>query len=310
MRREVVAVLVVGLLLGASAGAEEPKKRNAIATWLERKGISIRKAVDGSRNESKPAAVTWVDDSTKDGQFYLVDLAVRFRERELVNEGDGSLLLYPAVEWHKSTQSGRKADQLSGSLRFEYRPFALAGYTSDNKRVPPLVPTQVLRAVSPLILGSIKYSEDLAREDDEIGGSVFLSLTSNKRGLPGAAFRSGDGAFRGRYYPYVGLERFEPTIDGTKAGVEFLTARLYFEVYPITSLTHQYMQVVFEYTYRDRIGGDGFSGDSASELSLSVNLYLDDHGNLAIGYDYVKGEDPRNAFLDREISSVALKFRF
>jgi len=310
MRREVGAFLVAGLLLGASAGAEPPEKRNGIAEWLKRNGISIRKAIDGSRNESRPAAVTWVDDSTKDGQFYLVDLAVKLRERELVKVGDGSFLLYPAVEWHKSTQSGRKADQLSGSLRFEYRPFALAGYSPENQRLPPLFPGQVLRAVSPLILGSIKYSEDLVRKDDEIGGSVFLSLTSNKRGFPGAAFRSADGAFRGRYYPYVGLERFEPALDGTKAGVEFLTARLYFEVYPVTSLTRQYMQVVFEYAYRDRIGGEGFSGKSASELSLSLNLYLDDHGHLAIGYEYVKGEDPRNAFLDREISSVALKFRF
>jgi hypothetical protein len=106
------------------------------------------------------------------------------------------------------------------------------------------------------------------------------------------------------------VERFTPAVDGVRASAEFLTARLYFEYWPVASLTRQYLQLLVTYTYRDRIGGDGFSGENATELSLGLNLYLDEKCNFAIGYEHVEGEDPSNAFLDRRRSSVALKVRF
>lgn len=314
MLRTYGVILVATLITNAPLQGQEsttPEGSNAIAQWFKRNNISIRKTFNGSRSENKPAAVTWVDDSSKeDKQFYLVDLAVKVKEWEFVKKGNSSFLLYPVLEWHRNSQSEKETNRLSGSLRAEYRPFGLAGFSPENERLPPLVPEQVLRTASPMILAAVGYSEDFEKKEDEVRGSIFLSVTSNKRGLPGADFRSEDGTFRGRYYPYIGIERFEPTINEVKTSVEFLTARIYFEYWLVASLTRQYLQFLFDYTYRDRIGGEGFFGESASELSLGLNLYLDGKGNIAIGYEYVEGEDPKNAFLDRDLSTVALKLKF
>ena len=110
--------------------------------------------------------------------------------------------------------------------------------------------------MSPMLLASVGYSEDFEQKSDETNGSLFVSLTSNKRGLPGAEFRSSDGTPRGRYYPYLGVERFEPTVEDVKMSIEFLTARLYFEYWLLAKADRQYLQFILEYAYRDSIGGE------------------------------------------------------
>ena len=287
----------------ANDNTEDP---NAIMEWLKN-NISIRQAFDGTKNENKLAGVTWVHDSSSDDrESYLVDLAVKISELEVLKEGISSLLLYPVLEWHRNSEASEASNKLTGFLKAEYRVFPL----SDNKGLSPLVQRQKQFVLSPTILASIGYSDDLEKKEDELKYSFFLSLASNRRGFPGADFCSNNGTFRGRYYPYVGFERFEPTVMGMKDGVEFFTARLYFEYWPISSLTRQYLQFVASYTYRNQIGENELVDSTASELSLGLNLYLDGKGNFALGYEYIDGEDPRNGFLDRERSTVLLKFKF
>ena len=77
-----------------------------------------------------------MDDSSKENeQFYLIDLAVKIKEIELVRKSDSSFLLYPAIEWHRNSQTGKETDKLSGALRAEYRPFVLAGFSADDERL-------------------------------------------------------------------------------------------------------------------------------------------------------------------------------
>jgi hypothetical protein len=312
MNKALGIIIIATILFGSLAhGKESQDEKTAIEQWFERYDISIRKTFDGSKSEGKPAAITWVNDSSKeDEDFYLIDLAVKVKEWDLVKEGNSSFLLYPVVEWHRNTQNDEETDKLSGALKAEYRMFPLIGFSPDNKPLPPIYPGQKLYTVSPLLLASVEYSEDLEKNTDEIKGSIFCSLTSNKRWFPGAQFRSPDGTFRGRYYPYIGVERFEPTIDEVKARADFLTARFFFEYWPFAEKKRQYLQFVFEYAYRYTIGKSDFSLDDASELTLGLNLYLDGKGNVGIGYEYVNGEDPKDGFIDRERSSIAFKVKF
>ena len=305
-------VLVVPYMLSAQAqavGQVVPKSR--IATWFENNNISIRKTFNGSKDEGKPAAIQWVDDDTdSNSDHYLVDVGIKVSEWEVLKDSNSSLLIYPVVEWHKLTKNPDPIDKGTGSIKAEFRPFAIRGFFPDGTPVPPSFPGQVLRTVSPLLLVGGDYTEDFEADKNEVKLSSFLTLTSNKAGLPGADFRDSKRRFRGRYYPYVGWERFDPASSLLSESVDFAVARLYLEYWPVTGLELQYLQVILDYTYRERIGGRALPQDNVDLLSAGINLYLDGRGNIALGYEYQRGEDPVQGFQFKEQSTVGIRVKF
>ncbi len=304
-----ISILLFVSLFFPLNGYCENDNNSTISDWFTNNGISIRKTFDGSKNESKPSAITWVNDSSEQDSFYLIDIAVKIKEWNITNSGNSLLTLYPIIEWHKNSKDSKELDKISGKVKMEYRMFPLHFYSSNNTIIDSISPNLSPKVFSPLLIGSLGFSEDLRENEGEFNGSLFLTITSNKKWYPGAQFRSPDNGFIGRYYPYLGFEHFEPTIGDQEAKVEFATGRFYAEYWPFPSKTEQFLQLIFDYTYRTVISEKSCDLDDVSELSLSLNLYLDGKGNVGIGLDYVNGEDPQNGFIDREQTSVSLKIK-
>ena len=93
--------------------------------WMTDKAISLRHSFDGSKNENKPASFSFKEDHKSDNDFINVDVAVKISDYEFLRNSRGSLLLYPKVEWHKSTDSSDLKNKLEGGINLEYIPFLM-----------------------------------------------------------------------------------------------------------------------------------------------------------------------------------------
>ena len=289
----------------------ESDNGSKISQWMQKHNISIRKTFDGSKNESKPAAIQWVNNANSNEEdHYLVDIAVKLMEWDLLKNSQSIFTVYPVAEWHRNTKESKPVNNASGSLKLEFYPLPLRGYSHDGKPIPPTYNEQRLFTISPFLLGSVEFERDFYENQNELKASLSASLASNKRWLPGSDFRKRNGAFIGRYYPYLGYEYYEPISSEQKKHASFGVARLYIEYWPVSGIENQYLQMTLDWIYRYSLHSESIESDKIDLLTASISFYLDGRGNIAIGYEYLRGEDPKSGFSFREQSTIGLRIKF
>jgi hypothetical protein len=296
-------------LIGAAAAAQtaDPAKppKDPIGSWADGIGLSVRKAFDGTKAEKSPATFLWVRDfAGADKEYSLIDLAMKIGERDLVPKSPSMLLVYPVGEYHRQTQESKRVNTAALGLKAEFRPIAPGIQPPGGS--PPFPGAGTGPLVVPLFIGEAKIGRDFEAGKTNQLYSVFVMPFSTRPYWPGSDFRDRAHVFRGRYYPYAGVEYYRADVGTSSQRVEFGVARLYAEWWPVSSLERQVVQLTGEGTYRRHLSGHLFDGN-ASEISFGANVYVDGHGHLGFGIDYVRGEDPNQAFAFRERTTAGIK---
>ena len=309
------AVAVLAAVLLASPAASQPADTTDaardpvadLAAWLGEQGVSLRQAFDGTSKEGKPAAVLYIDDAEGDERYLSVDLAVKLRQVQVHQSPAADLVVYPVFEWHRSDDDRAPVGLLSASARAEYRPVPLLVPGAED------LPGGSGWAVAPLLLASVGYTDDYENDEGTATATAYLSLTSNLTGAPGSDLRAPSGSFLGRYYPYLGYERYGAFGDeGSDVGVA--VARLYVELWPASfavplGAPSGYLQLVGDVSYRRVVGGAVAGGDGLSYVSAGVNVFPDGRGAVGVGLTYKRGEDPSRLLRRVEVTTVGLKVK-
>jgi hypothetical protein len=301
-------VLCATLLTAHAAAAQTP---DPLGKWFSDRGISIRKVFDGSKEEQNPASIFFVREPTgKDREFASTDVAAKVSEIEWNPGTSASVILYPVIDYHRSTNAAKLINKAGGSARLELRPVGLTAPTPPDANAPLPTLKGHYWPIAPTVIVDAKLARDWASKTTESRYGVQLFPTSNIRGLPGSDFRSGSGAFLGRYYPYVGVEhhRFGGSGHDTTLTVSFV--RLWVEMWPITTPTMQFLQLTFDLTSRHRVGGESTMPSQLSDAALGANLYLDGNGHVGVGIEYANGRDAAQRFARRERTTIGLKVKF
>lgn len=302
-------------LLAAASMAPLPldaQEFDDAVAWLKEHGIAVRRTFDGSKNESQPASLQMVEsDKPQDDSYFLADAAIKVGELELDPTPAMSLVFYPVLEWHRSTQQDKAVDNTSLSVKGEFRPFLLR-----MQPVPGTPPAGVPAVnpgwtVAPTFMGEVGRYWDEEADSSVTKFALSVFPTSNIEGLPGSDIRDRSDAFRARYYaPYVGVERWESKGLWEGEAASFMTLRGYLEAVPLGTREREYLELISEYTHRWRIGG----GDPVpSDLSLwitSLTLYPNGTRQVGIGVDYSTGRDPSKGFSEVRRWTLGLKAKF
>ena len=298
---------VVVFVLMANRATAQNDSGGPVVDWLVNHEVSIRKTFEGkSKEESEPAKISYNNpDAGRD--FWLVDLGVKFGEWDLCADCNGSVIVYPTFEWHRSTNE------------FEANNKVKAGPSMDI-----LLGDLTKKRVIPIILVKATYNRD-AVKDTNSGTFTGLAglMGANKSGggntwLPMSHINDAGGNLILRYAPFVGVEHNSnliierkglPSIDANE--LTALALHLQIDLYPLNSADSPgWFEIVTSYAYRRRLNGDEQIGDHLNAFSVSANLYVDVGRHFAIGYDYESGRKPTNNFDDQHSSSIGLKVKF
>ncbi|MDW8849986.1 hypothetical protein SD960_07785 [Flavobacterium sp. MMLR14_040] len=273
-----------------------------IKNWLTENKFAIRQTFDGSKNENKPASLSYHENYKTENDFINVDLAIKLSELELLKNKNAILIFYPKVEWHKSNDSTDVKNKLEGGINFEFIPFRL-----KSPNLPSDLPNKGLK-ISPWFQGTSSYKRNFINKVYETNLAFQLSLVSNYKFLPGYSFKDKKDNFRGRYYPYLGIEyNHLPDLITKDVTEEFSTyfIRLYTEVW----IFPETLQLNIDGTYREIIQNDTLLKKSLPFLSSSIYLYPGKQESLGIGFEYNYGYDTNSKFQLVQISSIKLVWK-
>jgi len=305
--RALVSTLFL-VVASADAQTTDPNKppKDPIGRWASSHKLSVRKAFDGTKAEQNPATFLWVRDFVgADKEYSLIDFAIKIGELDLFPKNPSMMLLvYPVGEYHRQTQESKRVNTAAAGLKVEFRPFVVAVESPPGPA--PFPGAGSGHVVVPLFIGDAKVGRDFEADKSSQRYSLLATLFSNRKGFPGAQFRDRTNAFRGRYYPYLGVEHHRATIGESAENVTFGIARFFGEWWPVSSLENQYVQLTVEATHRHHFSGDLIDAN-ANEFSFGANIYVDGQGHLGFGVDYVRGEDPSQGFTFRERTTAGIK---
>ncbi len=270
---------------------EEP-----LIAWT-RKNMSVRRTFDGSKDENKPANVTWIGRDAANGKaFWDINAAIKLVEIPFGPKArPEAFILYPAIEWHRQTTIVTPVNKGSGKLALEWFPLPSTGHT-----------------VVPFATANVQYTRDWEKQTWSTSAAVLGSLWSKKPWLPGAITRLADLTQAVRYYVYLGAEYYDkvPVVAGEPLYTGLARFSGEWNWLSWHDPTYRITQVLLEYTYRRRLSGDDGINHRLGLTAIEANLYLDRKSNVAIGYRYQRGDDPVKDFAYDEQSSVGLKFKF
>jgi len=273
-----------------------------LKNWLEEKNFSIQKTFDGSRNENKPASIAFQENHRSPNDFFHLDLGIKLSELELLKNTGSSLLFYPKVEWHKSTDSTDLKNKIDGGLNFEFIPFGL-----KSPDLPGGIPNKGL-ILAPWIQGSSSVRRNFIEDVFEMKLAAQVSLVSNYKFLPGYIFRDKEKNFLARYYPYIGYEYYRLPDLITKAHTEkFSTVfvRLFFDIW----IVPRAVQFNLDGTYRRIINNDSAIRTRLPIMASSIFFYPGRQEVISIGYEYTHGYDTYSKFQLIQLSSLKLSVK-
>lgn len=273
-----------------------------INKWLTDNNFAIRQTFDGSKNENKPASISFQENHKATNDFFNADIAIKLSELELLNNKGSVLLFYPKVEWHKSNDSTDLKNKLDGGLNFEFIPFGLKAPDLPNGS-----PNGKF-VIAPYFIGNSSFKRNFINNVYETKLSLQVSLSSNYKFLPGSSIRDKKGNFQARYYPYFGIEyNYMPDLVTKGQTEEFSTffLRFFAEIWVIP----QTLQVNIDGTYREVINNSTSLRTSLPILASSVYLYPGKQESLGIGYEYKHGYDNTGTFQLMQISSLKLSWK-
>ncbi|MDI3321998.1 hypothetical protein [Pinibacter soli] len=275
---------------------------NKIKTWLTEKNFSIRKTFDGSKNENKPAGMLfWIDHQSKN-DFFNVDLAIKISEFELLKNKHSSLIFYPKVEWHKSTDSTDLKNKIDGGINFEFIPF---GLKSPNLK-PGLVNEGLV--IAPWFQGTSSFKQNLLDKVFETKLTLQTSFASNYSWLPGWQMRDGNLNFRFRYYPYFGAEYNRlPNLITKGVSEEFYCyfIRLFAELW----IVPRTLQLNIDGTYRQIINNKSSIKTWLPIINPSLYFYPGKQETIGIGYEYKNGYDTDAKFQLVQLSKLTFNIK-
>jgi len=290
----------------------EAQQLDSAFAWLKKQGVSVRRTFDGSKNENQPASLQMVEsEKPQDDSYFLADVGVKVAEFEFGRTPDLSLVIYPVLEWHRSTQRDKAVDNTSLSVKGEFRPFPLRlqevagdapeGVPAGNKGL----------TIAPTFLGEVGRYWDEAADSSVTKVALSVFPTSNIEGWPGSDIRDRNDVFRARYYvPYVGVERWESRGLWEGATGSFFTLRGYVEIVPIATTEREYLELISDYTHRLLIDGRDPVPNNTSIWTTSLTLYPNGTRHIGIGVDYSSGRDPSKSFNEVRRWSLGLKAKF
>lgn len=102
------------------------------------------------------------------------------------------------------------------------------------------------------------------------------------------------------------IESINTTVGVARVGIEywpFLFGRG--TVAPAAPL-----QLLMEYSYRPRLGGDRLPDGAATYLTIGLNYYFDASQAVGLGVEHENGESPVRNFQDEERTFVSIKVKF
>ncbi len=285
-----LCIVLINTMNSGSAYSQQCDNGKVIC-WLQANRISIKKALDGSRTERDPAAVSFSKSGSSD-PFYNVDVGAVVQYGEPFANSDKPLafVLYPSVEWHASANPPKRANKFNVQGNSD---LYIGDLTKSTFGEAFLFKTNVVR--------------DL--ENNTTGATVSLlgGPASTRPWLPMAKSPIGSAIFS--YTPYAGFEYFDNlsiqqgnlTVPAVNAGTLTLRLRLNLYAGPFEIISYGYL--------RHRTSGSDLLPSNLKLFTLSVNLYFDRGRYFSVGYDYENGRNPQNNFQKTSKSSVALKFR-
>ncbi|WP_109437417.1 MULTISPECIES: hypothetical protein [Aquimarina] len=262
--------------------------------WLERNNISIRKTFDGSVNEYKPATFSFFENHKSDNDFINVDLAIKFGEIELLEHTNSVLLLYPVIEWHKSSNEDNENDKLSAGINAEY-------YFGQSF------------TLKPYLLSNFAFKRNLLEDHNELRYVGQLSFIGDPEYsyLPGVTwrFKNDEVDYKGLYFPYFGYEYNEvPDLvsQGETETFSALFARLFIEYWALP----RSIQLIFDGTYRGVLGDSSTIKKELPLVNLSFNYYPGKQEHISIGVTYRNGYAPDLKYAKIETTAISLNVKF
>lgn len=301
MKKLLFIIFGVGIAVSARAQSTEtdtlPKVAQALqeaSKWLKEKNVQIRKTFDGSKDEAKPAAISWNSDYENSKFYSVMDLGIKISEFSFLDgKGPFKILFYPKVEWHRNTidDDTKKKNNFTAGVNTEiYVKFGESWFAR------------------PFISGSFDYKSDQVKKLETTQAKAFFSFSGINDGEPGAQVKDKSLALKFRYYPYIGIESYK-NIAVPHQSAQMWAARIFFEAYPISRGEHSYLQLTFEYTFRNIIDDNLYNAGDLRWATASANFFPDGKGKLGIGLDYSYGEDPSSNFVKTKLLSLGLKLK-
>ena len=259
--------------------------------WLADHKIALRKTLDGSKDEAKPASILWNNDYENKMYYVTVDAAIKVSEFALLKHGN--LLFYPKAEWHKNgiPLDDKKKNNLTGGVNAEFFQSFGAKWWQH-----------------PFITGSFDYKNDLIKKLGTTQTKGFLSFSGSKTLEPGAKLNNSTKALVFRYYPYSGFEHYQ-SLNKQGQSASMWANRLYLEWYPLSRYYYQFAQITLDYTHRSIIQDNLYGNGAMNWLSIGLNIYPDGKGNIGFGLDYSKGEDPSSNFVKTNMLALGIKLK-
>lgn len=273
-----------------------------IANWLTTNNFSIRKTFDGSKNEGKPASFLYRENHKTPNDFFNIDLGVKLSELEVLKHSSSSLIIYPKLEWHKSTDSTDLKNKLDGGVNFEFIPFGLKA--AD---LPEGLPNKGA-VIAPLFQATTSFKRNLIDKVSETKLAFQFSLVSNYNFLPGSSVRDKNDNLILRYYPYFGLEYYSsPDLISKGVTEKFSTyfIRLFAEVWIIPKT----LQLNLDGTYRQIINNKSSIRTWLPLVSPSLYFYPGQQESFGIGYEYRHGYDSEAKYQLIQLSSLTLNIK-
>ncbi len=296
-----ILLICLSLLCSITIMSQESSS-NKINDWITKNNISIRKSFDGTKNENKPAGISFQENHVTNSGFFNIDAAVKLNQLEFISDSRSSLILYPKIEWHKSTDSTDLKNKLDGGINIEYIPFGL-----KSPGLPANLPNKGL-VVSPLIQGTSSFRRNFIQNSNEIKAVAQISFVSNYNFLPGTILRDKNRNFRLRYYPYLGIEHyrlFDFLNTGETAVLSTYFIRLFAEIWVLP----QTLQLTIDGTYRQVLKSNSSIKTHLPLLLTSLYFYPGKQDNFAIGYEYSHGYNNDNSFNLIQLSSLKLAWK-
>lgn len=267
-------------------------KINKATKWLENQGFQIRRTFDGTKSETKPAAIAWNSDYENKKFFTVIDAGIKLVDFELLPNSTVGWTAYPKLEWHRNTidDDAKKKNNLSGGLGTEFLYNGGQWYSR------------------PVITGSFDYKKDFVKNLKTIQYTIFATFQGKKTGQPGGQAKGKNDELIFRYYPYSGFEQYR-SIGQTGQKASMWANRLYIEFFPISNREYQYLQLTFDYTYRKVFSDNLYNNGNMEWLMLGLNFYPSGKTNLGLGLDYSQGEDPTSNFVKTKLLALGIKLK-
>jgi hypothetical protein len=312
MRRYLISLLL--LVAATSAVAQQAAtpsapEESAVARWLQAwqsKGLSVRQTFDGSKNESKPAAFSYLN------PLYTADIGVKLVEWDpLKNSITHTLPIGPSIEWHR-TNTPKPSNTVDAKLNIEFAQGQLSGFLPDGSPAPN--PSDVPQhTVGYSISLKPGLTRDVLTHTTGVEHIVSFTIVSLKNYYPNAITVDTEGRHLWRYSPSVGAEYYgkKDLFDRTDTeqkttDISFARARLFVVAYPFNANMEDRNEASVDFTYRWRTGGQPILSNN-HYLSVLLTHYLDKKHTIGVGVEYDHGRDPAQKFQNLKQGKLTLR---